>query len=76
MTWKASGANYCGYCARTITATRSHGVSCPVGKCMRCRKAPMIGGGIRHCAPCYVEFGKERAAVVAARLAEMDGDGE
>jgi hypothetical protein len=72
MTWKAKPPMFCGYCGTDVAARGRHSVSCAMGRCLRCQRAPMVGGGLHFCAPCDAEIRRERAAVVAEKLAELD----
>ena len=56
-----------------------HTIHCPRGKCPRCRRAPATIGPTPTaepvwCGPCWSAVTKERQAVVAEKLARLDGE--
>jgi hypothetical protein len=51
-----------------------HTIHCPRGRCQRCGRAPATIQG--WCSFCWRAVMKERRAVVAERLAGMDGENE
>ena len=46
-----------------------HFISCPVGRCISCRRYPAVIGPM--CAPCWSAMWRERRAIVAERLARL-----